>query len=156
MTVVETDVLRLKIDQGGTIVFAELPDYPISPDNKDLAFVLLNNSAGLYHVIQSGIVGDTAPTHKDVFSPGRTSYTLYEGEDVLEVPFTWESADGVSVTKVFVFARGSYRIHLKHIIENKSATDWEGRQYTQIKRDDPSQGRQEITVHLYRRGALQP
>ena len=44
----------------------------------------------------------------------------------------------MSVTKVFVFARGSYRIHLKHIIENKSATDWEGRQYTQIKRDDPS------------------
>ena len=138
VTMVETDVLRLKIDQSGTIVFAELPDYPVSLDNADQAFVLLNNTTALYHVIQSGIVGETAPTHKDVFSPGRTSYTLYADEDVLEVPFTWKSADGVSVTKVFVFTRGSYRIHLKHIIENKSGTDWEGRQYTQIKRDDPS------------------
>ena len=103
VTMVETDVMRLKIDQGGTIVFAELPDYPISLDKSDQAFVLLNNSTGLYHVIQSGIVGETAPTHKDVFSSGRTSYTLNEGEDVLEVPFTWNSAEGVAVTKVFVF-----------------------------------------------------
>ena len=138
VTTVETDVLRLKIDRGGTIVFAELPGYPVSLDNPDQAFVLLNNSTNLYHVIQSGIVGETAPTHKDMFSAGRTSYTLNESEDVLEVPLTWKSADGVSVTKVFIFARGSYRIHLKHIIENESVTDWEGRQYTQIKRDDPS------------------
>ena len=138
VTTVETDVLRLKIDRGGTIVFAELPGYPVSLDNPDQAFVLLNNSTNLYHVIQSGIVGETAPTHKDMFSAGRTSYTLNEGEDVLEVPLTWKSADGVSVTKVFIFTRGSYRIHLKHIVENESVTDWEGRQYTQIKRDDPS------------------
>ena len=138
VTTVETDVLRLKIDRGGTIVFAELPGYPVSLDNPDQAFVLLNNSTNLYHVIQSGIVGETAPTHKDIFSAGRTSYTLNEGEDVLEVPLTWISADGVSVTKVFIFARGSYRIHLKHIVENGSGTGWEGRQYTQIKRDDPS------------------
>ena len=138
LTTVETDVLRLKIDQGGTIVFAELPDYPVSLDKPDQAFVLLDNSADLYHVIQSGIVGESAPTHRDVFSPGRTSYTLNEGDNILEVPFTWKSADGVSVTKVFVFERGSYRIHLKHIIENGSDSGWEGRQYTQIKRDDPS------------------
>ena len=138
LTTVETDVLRLKIDQGGTIVFAELPDYPVSLDKPDQAFVLLDNSADLYHVIQSGIVGESAPTHRDVFSPGRTSYTLNEGDNILEVPFTWKSADGVTVTKVFVFERGSYRIHLKHIIENGSDSGWEGRQYTQIKRDDPS------------------
>ena len=138
VTMVETDVLRLKIDQGGTIVFAELPDYPVSLDKPEQAFVLLDNSAGLYHVIQSGIVGESAPTHKDVFSPGRTSYTLNGDENILEVPFTWKSADGVTVTKVFVFERGSYRIHLKHIIENGSDSGWEGRQYTQIKRDDPS------------------
>ena len=57
---VETDVLRLKIDRGGTIVFAELPDYPVSLDRKDQPFVLLDESASLYHVIQSGLVGDSA------------------------------------------------------------------------------------------------
>ena len=135
---VETDVLRLKIDRGGTIVSAELPDYPVSLDKKDQPFVLLDNSADLYYVIQGGIVGEAAPTHKDAFSTGRTSYTLNEGEQVLEVPLTWRSPDGVSVTKLFVFERGSYRIQLRHFIDNRSGAAWEGRQYTQIKRDDPS------------------
>ncbi len=135
---VETDVLRLKIDQGGTIVSAELPDYPVSLDKEDQPVVLLDESASLFHVIQSGIIGEMAPTHKHAFSSNRTSYSLREGEDVLEVPLTWVSAGGVSVTKIFELARGSYRISLRHVIENKSGSDWEGRQYTQIKRDDPS------------------
>ena len=145
---VETDVLHLKIDQGGTIVFAELPDYPVSLDKKDQPFILLDSSADLYHVIQSGIVGETAPTHKDTFSSTRASYTLNEDEEVLEVPLTWITQDGVTVSKVFVFERGSYRIYLKHIIENRSDTAWEGRQYTQIKRDDPSrEGRRLIYTY---------
>ena len=135
---VETDVLRLKIDQGGTLVSAELPDYPVALDKQDQPFVLLDNSADLYYVIQSGIVGVSAPTHTDTFISRQTSYALNEDEEVLEVPLTWESQDGISVSKVFVFTRGSYRVHLKHIIENNSGTAWEGRQYTQIKRDDPS------------------
>ena len=135
---VETDVLRLEIDRGGTLVSAVLPDYPVALDTQDQPFVLLDDSADLYHVIQSGIVGASAPAHTDTFLSGRTSYTLDEGREVLEVPLTWESPDGVSVSKVFVFTRGSYRVHLKHIIENNSSAPWEGRQYTQIKRDDPS------------------
>ena len=145
---IQTDVLHLKIDRGGTIVFAELPDYPISLDKKDQPIVLLNTSAGLYHVMQSGIVGEAAPTHRDMFTSGQTYYTLNEGEDILEVPLTWESPDGVSVTKLFVFERGSYRISLRHIIDNRSGEDWEGRLYTQIKRDDPSkEGRKLIYTY---------
>ena len=135
---VVTDVLRVKIDQGGTLVSAELPDYPVALDKQDQPFVLLDDSSDLYHVIQSGIVGASAPTHTDTFLSNRASYTLNEGQEVLEVPLTWASQDGVSVSKVFVFTRGSYRVHLKHIIENNSGAPWEGRQYTQIKRDDPS------------------
>ena len=145
---VETDVLRLKIDQGGTIVYAELPDYPVSLDRKDQAFVLLDDSANLYHVIQGGIVGEAAPTHKDTFSATQQGYTLGAGEQTLEVPLTWTSAEGVSVTKVFVFERGSYRVQVKYLVENGAGTAWEGRQYTQIKRDDPSrEGRRLIYTY---------
>ncbi len=135
---VETDVLRIKIDEGGTIVYAELPDYPVSLDKKNQPFVLLDDSASLYHVIQSGIVGEVAPTHKDTFTTERQTYTLDAGRERLEVPLKWSSAEGIAVTKVFVFERGSYRIQIKYIIDNASGGDWEGRQYTQIKRDDPS------------------
>ena len=145
---VETDVLRLEIDRGGSIVFAELSEYPVSLDRKDEPFVLLDDSASLYHVIQSGIVGESAPTHRDRFSAERRVYTLGAGEQVLQVPLYWTSGDGVSVTKVFEFERGSYRVRLRYIIENGSAGDWEGRQYTQIKRDDPSrEGRKLIYTY---------
>ena len=145
---VETDVLRLKIDQGGTIVFAELPDYPVSPDAQDQPFVLLDNSDSLYHVIQGGIVGAAAPTHKDIFSAERRSYTLGTGQQTLEVPLRWQGADGVTVTKVFGFERGSYRIYVRYLVENGSGNAWEGRQYTQIKRDDPSrEGRRLIYTY---------
>ena len=145
---VETDVLRVKIDQGGTLVFAELPDYPVSLDEDAQPFVLLDESPDLYHVIQSGIVGESAPTHKDTFSAERQSYALGAGEQTLEVPLRWMSANGVSVTKLFIFERGSYRLQVKYIIENESTSDWEGRQYTQIKRDDPSrEGRRLIYTY---------
>lgn len=148
LVTVETDVMRLGIDRGGTIVYAELSDYPVSLDRKDEPFVLLDDSASLYHVIQSGIVGESAPTHRDTFSAERQVYTLGAGAQVLEVPLRWTSPDGVSVTKVFEFERGSYRIHLRYIIENGSAGEWEGRQYTQIKRDDPSrEGRKLIYTY---------
>lgn len=148
LVTVETDVMRLGIDRGGTIVYAELSDYPVSLDRKDEPFVLLDDSASLYHVIQSGIVGESAPTHKDTFSAERQVYTLDADAQILEVPLRWTSPDGVSVTKVFEFERGSYRIHLRYIIENGSAGEWEGRQYTQIKRDDPSrEGRKLIYTY---------
>ncbi len=148
LVTVETDVMRLGIDRGGTIVYAELSDYPVSLDRKDEPFVLLDDSASLYHVIQSGIVGESAPTHRDTFSAERQVYTLDADAQVLEVPLNWTSGDGVSVTKVFEFERGSYRIHIRYIIENGSAGAWEGRQYTQIKRDDPSrEGRKLIYTY---------
>ena len=138
LVTVETDVLRVKIDPGGTIVYAELPEYPVSLKQKEQAFVLVDDSASLYHVIQSGLVGEAAPTHKDTFTAEREAYRLDAAAQTLEVPLRWVSADGVVVTRVFVFERGSYRIHVKYLIENGSDSAWEGRQYAQIKRDDPS------------------
>ena len=148
LVTVETDVLRLEIDRGGTIVYAELSGYPVSLDRKDEPFVLMDDSASLYHVIQSGIVGESAPTHKDTFAAERQSYTLGADAQVLEVPLRWTSGDGVSVTKVFEFERGSYRVQIKYIIDNGPAGAWEGRQYTQIKRDNPSrEGRRMIYTY---------
>ena len=151
---VETDVLRLEIDRGGTLVSAVLPDYPVALDTQDQPFVLLDDSADLYHVIQSGIVGASAPAHTDTFSSVRTSYTLDEGREVLEVPLTWESPDGIAVSKVFVFTRGSYRVHLKHIIENNSGAPGRPPVYPDQTRR-PVPGRPQAALHLYRRGALQ-
>jgi len=135
---VETDVLRLKIDSGGTIVFAELLNYPVSLEEGAKPIVLLDQSTSLFHVIQSGLIGTDAPSHEHQFSSPRKSYSLGENESVLKVPLRWVSEQGVAVSKVFELERGSYRIRLRHQVENRSGANWEGRQYAQIKRDDPS------------------
>ena len=135
---VETDVLRLKIDSGGTLVFAELLNYPVSLEEGAKPIVLLDQSTSLFHVIQSGLIGTDAPSHEHQFSSPRKAYSLGENESVLKVPLRWVSEQGVVVSKVFELERGSYRIRLRHQMENRSGANWEGRQYAQIKRDDPS------------------
>ena len=135
---VETDVLRLKIDSGGAIVFAELLNYPVSLEEGANPVVLLDQSTSLFHVIQSGLIGTDAPSHEHQFSSPRKAYSLGENESVLKVPLSWVSEQGVVVSKVFELERGAYRIRLRHQVENRSGANWEGRQYAQIKRDDPS------------------
>ena len=135
---VETDVLRLKIDSGGTLVSAELLNYPVSLEEGAKPIVLLDQSTSLFHVIQSGLIGTDAPSHEHQFSSPRKSYSLGENESVLKVPLRWVSEQGVVVSKVFELERGAYRIRLRHQVENRSGANWEGRQYAQIKRDDPS------------------
>lgn len=135
---VETDVLRLKIDSGGTLVFAELLNYPVSLEEGAKPIVLLDQSTSLFHVIQSGLIGTDAPSHEHQFSSPRKAYSLGENESILKVPLRWVSEQGVAVSKVFELERGSYRIRLRHQVENRSGANWEGRQYAQIKRDDPS------------------
>ena len=135
---VETDVLRLKIDSGGTLVFAELLNYPVSLEEGAKPIVLLDQSTSLFHVIQSGLIGTDAPSHEQKFSAPRQAYSLGENESVLRVPLSWVSEQGVVVSKVFELERGAYRIRLRHQVENRSGANWEGRQYAQLKRDDPS------------------
>ena len=135
---VETDVLRLKIDSGGAIVFAELLNYPVSLEEGAKPVVLLDQSTSLFHVMQSGLIGTDAPSHEHQFSSPRKAYSLGENESVLKVPLSWVSEQGVVVSKVFELERGAYRIRLRHQVENRSGANWEGRQYAQIKRDDPS------------------
>lgn len=135
---VETDVLRLKIDSGGAIVFAELLNYPVSLEEGANPVVLLDQSTSLFHVMQSGLIGTDAPSHEHQFSSPRKAYSLGENESVLKVPLSWVSEQGVVVSKVFELERGAYRIRLRHQVENRSGANWEGRQYAQIKRDDPS------------------
>ena len=146
---IETDVLRLKIDQGGAIVAAELPAYPVSLKYPEQPFTLLDQSSRLYHVIQSGIVGSSGPTHKDRFVAARTAYALQDGQDTLQVPLTWQSGDGVSVTRIFELTRGAYLIKLRHIIENGTGSDWQGQQYVQLKRDDPSSREGRTLLYTY-------
>jgi YidC/Oxa1 family membrane protein insertase len=139
---VTTDVLVLDIDlRGGTLVYAELPGYPIVKGQPDP--VVLFNQAGptTNYVLQSGLAGgtgsDARPTHLATFTSAADRYALAAGQDELRVPLTWTDGQGVTVTKTFVFTRSMFTIGVEYAVDNESAAPWVAHSYARIVRSDP-------------------
>ncbi|MDD2660064.1 MAG: membrane protein insertase YidC [Methylococcales bacterium] len=161
---IKTDVIALEIDmQGGTVTNLDLLKYPVEKANTvvnslrkmigmqvaeiDTAPVRLfdNNQEKLF-VAQSGLIAGSgfaaAPDHYTIFSSEQDSYTLQPGQDSLTVPLTWTDNNGLIITKLFTFKRGSYEITLDQKVRNNSGKAWSGRQYSQLLRvpDTSSKG----------------
>ena len=151
---VKTDVLALEIDtQGGTIQNLDLLTYPtekastavnslramigLAAAEKNTAPVRLfdSNQEKLF-VAQSGLIAGSgfaaAPNHHSVFKNEQNSYDLQAGQDSLTIPLTWTDNNGLTITKLFTFKRGSYQITLEQKVKNDSAKAWSGRQYSQL------------------------
>jgi YidC/Oxa1 family membrane protein insertase len=65
------------------------------------------------------------------------------------VPLSWTDGLGVTVTKTFVFRRGSYQIGLEYAIANASATPWVFQPYAQLLRHNTPVERSMFDVESY-------
>jgi len=136
---VHTDVYDIEIStRGGTLVSVRLLDY--AQVKGQAARVQLENDAGpsTVYLLQSGLTGsgDTPyPNHAASFTAPQQSYELGSARQ-LRVPLTWSNG-GVTVTKTYVFTKGSYGIDLDYSIRNQGTTPWRASPYAQIYRDDP-------------------
>jgi YidC/Oxa1 family membrane protein insertase len=151
---VTTDVLVLDIDlKGGTLVRAELPGYPLVKGSPEPVVLLNQDSPETNYVIQTGLAGpkpgDARPTHVATFSSAAGKFDLGAAQDELRVPLTWTDGNGVTVTKTFVFHRGSFAIGLEQSIRNESALPWAGASYAQISRVDPKTERSMFKVESF-------
>ena len=149
---VRTDVLDLEIStRGGTLVQADLLQYP--QVKGEAAPVRLENDDGplsLYE-LQSGLAGpgsEPYPTHLALLSSVQDQYRL-DGGTELRVPLTWAGENGVSVTKTYVFHRGSYRIDVEYQVHNGGTAAWQARCYAQILRNDPPTKRSYFNTDSY-------
>src|SRR5262249_27318404 len=97
--------------------------------------VLLDSTPEYFYVAQSGLIGPGLPNHHTMFKASGDSYRLADGQDRLEVRLTAPAADGVEVTKVYRFQRGSYLIDVSYEIANKSAAAVSPYAYFQMVRD---------------------
>lgn len=140
---VQTDLLAVEIStKGGDITRADLLDQPVSIDQPDQPFRLLDE--GLY-VVQSGLLHDQvvgmtkddvrhrAPSHHSQYAPNQTHAEL-NGQEVTRVALRWRTPRGIEVDKIYTFRRGSYVVDIEHLIRNRSAQTWVGRQYRQLRR----------------------
>ncbi|TWG90919.1 YidC/Oxa1 family membrane protein insertase [Luteimonas sp. J16] len=138
---VETDVLRLLVD-GGSVLRAELLQYPQTRDPGSPPVVLFDNSAAGFYAAQSGWVSASggAPNHQLGFVPAGTerSFVLGPGESQVVVPFVWEGPDGVTIRRSYVLERGQYAVTVRDEIVNAGSEPWQGYAYRQLMRGAPN------------------
>lgn len=143
---VQTDVFDLVIDsRGGDIIYSALLDHRARITADD-PFVLLEQNANRTYVAQSGLVGrdgpDASAEGRPVFHSASSSYSLNDNE-FLTVDLKYATETGVNIIKRYTFERGSYRIGLNYLIDNRGEASFRSTLFGQLKRDqseDPTSG----------------
>ncbi len=159
---VKTDVFDVEIStNGATITSVLLNDYPVSIKEPDTSYSLMSSDPAHFMVGQSGLLNADAsqvgpdgkaapvPNHQTPMSAVQESYTLEEGQSVLEVPFVWQSDNGITVTKTLTFTRGSYEVGVDYQINNASDKPWSVNQYRQIKRKPATKDEKQQFLNTY-------
>jgi len=160
---VKTDVLDLVINTvGGDIRQLRLLAYPMKLNEPDNPFLLMDEKLPRVFVAQSGFTAKkpdqnsviAAPNHLNVYKSDRTSYTLDESKDSMDVNLYWTSKDGVEFTKTYTFHRGSHKVDVKHTVNNKSNKLWRGNTYFQLQRTQVSEVDQSQFIYTYMGGVI--
>lgn len=149
---VKTDVLDIQLSSiGGTLTNVNLLDYPVSLEDQETSFALVNNIPSDLLVAESGLQsrqGTSAPTHKEPMAIEQESYELADADEI-KVPFVWKSEDGVTVTKTYTFQKDSYVIDVDYTIDNQSADPYVVNQYRQLKRKPGTKDEKQQFVNTY-------
>ena len=119
---VETDVMRVELStQGGDVRHVEFKLHKGTLD-KSKNLVLLQSTPDLIYIAQSGLIGEGMPNHRTRYEVKSREYTLADGVQTLEVRLeaAEANANGVKVTQVYKFTRGSYLIDVAYEISNGS------------------------------------
>ena len=149
-----TDVYNLEINtKGGGISQLQLLEYP-EEKGKDARVQLLNENAPKIFVVESGLVSEAgeSPNHHAIWSTTQNKYALQD--ETLRVPLTWRTADGVLVTKTYVFTKGSYKIDVETQVKNAGTNSWSAREYLQLKRNDFTEKKANSFIYTYTGGVL--
>lgn len=133
---VSTGAMEVWIDRlGGDIARVRLPRYPVSIDQPNEPFLLLDNRSDHVYVAQSGLIGRDG-------SDGRSQRPLYEASAAElnlagggELRLT-TSENAVQINKLFVFTADDYLVNIKYEVINRSDKPFEALQFGQLKRDD--------------------
>ncbi len=130
---IKTDLFVAQVSaQGGDFIGLELNNYKATED-KSKIFRLFDEKH--LYAAQSGLIGDSLPNHKTLFTvvPGKRE--LGAGEDTLELRLEAPATGGVGVTKVYTFKRGSYLVDVAYEISNDGQKQLAAHAYYQLQRD---------------------
>ena len=131
---VKTDLFTVDVSTlGGDIVRLDLNRYK-AIDEKEKSLSLFEPKH--QYLAQSGLIGDTLPNHKTMFSVTPGNRELGADAKILQLRLEAATADGIKVVKIFTFTRGSYLIDVAYEIYNGSQKELAPHAYFQLQRDD--------------------
>jgi YidC/Oxa1 family membrane protein insertase len=132
---VETAVLEVWVDLlGGDIARVQLPTYPISLDQPDMPFLLMDRSAGRTYIAQSALIGPDGIDKtgaRPLYDVEKNTVTMNSGGELV-LTTTLEDA---RVTKIFSFTQSDHLIDVRYEVVNLGDQAKNMRLLTQIKRD---------------------
>lgn len=132
---VETPALLVWIDlKGGDIVRVQLPTYPVTLEEPDTPFLLMDQSATRTYIAQSALIGADGidrSGERPLYSAPSTNLALNDGGELT----LQTTVDGVKVTKTFVFEADSHLIDVRYDVTNLEQQPKTMRMLSQIKRD---------------------
>lgn len=153
---VRTDMIIAEIDTaGGDIRQLGLLEHPAREDISK-PYELLMDKTARFQVAQSGLIGDGLPNHKTKFTveDNKYSYQLESDQEKVVVRLVAPEADGIQVTKIYTFHRGSYVIDVEFEIANHSETTIIPFSYFQMLRDPNEPVGAGALVHSYTGAAM--
>jgi len=131
---VTTDRIVARVSsQGGQIVRLELKEHASSA--KDGNFILFDDGARHFYATQSGLIGEGMPNHRTRYQLSDTDLTLEDGQDSVTLRLDAPEQNGVQVSKLMTFHRGSYLIDVDYEINNVSDRNLDSHAYFQFARD---------------------
>jgi YidC/Oxa1 family membrane protein insertase len=150
---VVTDVLDIAVSlKGGELERADLLQYPLHKDTPNIPVRLLNHDGDDLYLLQTGLTGaagEAAPTHLATWTSSESSYVLPAGAEEIRVPLKWTDGHGLTVTKTFVFKRGSYAIALVYDVQNDGGAARGVAAYSQFLRHWVHASRSYFDVETY-------
>ena len=144
---VKTDLVSVDISTiGGDLVGLDLNNYQSTVD-KSKIFSLFG--AKHDYLAQSGLIGDGLPNHKTQFTVVDGPRELAAQDNTLQLRLQAPVVNGVKVTKVYTFTRGSYLIKVEHEIDNGSQSELAPHAYYQLQRDTEAPAGESRMVSTY-------
>ena len=132
---VSTQTLNVWLNTiGGDIVRVQLRKFPVSLEQPDTPYQLLEQSSAHVYIAQSGLIG-----RDGVDSQGRARYTAESSEYIVEtgeqeVVLTTRM-EGRTARKIFTFRADDHLIDVRYELDNESTEPQQAGVFARIKRD---------------------
>lgn len=140
---VDTELLKVKINAYGDVIFVELKKYPQSPQHHNKGFHVLENSSSRFYVAQTGLLSEFGPDSKTLgrakFVTKKHHYEIAEQQDKFidleSLPNAEQDQNnGLRFIKRFYFNRDSYLIKIEYIVVNNSGSEYKASLYGRLRR----------------------